>query len=97
MKNIRPFGHFGIGIDIPNLMQGFAVGRYGAAGTHSHLIQVNFTEGEDGRKVYGANPLCNSRLGQFGANAVQWDAPMNETTVTCKQCRKFKGLMEVAA
>lgn len=95
MKNIKPFPH-GIGLSVPNLMQGFAVGRYGAAGSHSHLIEVKFTEDEDSRKVYSANPLCNSRLGQFGGHGVQWDAPMNEKTVTCAQCRKYKGLMDGA-
>lgn len=71
------------------------VGRWGHSGTHTHLVEVYFRSQNEGtpmerRQVLTARPLCNAGKGRHHAHGLQWDAEMNEKTVTCRGCQGFR-------
>jgi hypothetical protein len=98
MKNRQPaIGHWGE----KGYEEAYVVGRYGFAGSHTHLCHVMFRVEDAGQpwerlKFLSARPLCSgNRRGDKDAHSLQLTAELNEKTITCEKCREF-GMVEKA-
>ena len=75
--------------------QAYVVGKWGAAGTHSHLIKIEFTIQDEGQpwermKILHSAPCCVPSAGVHKAHSLSMTAEVNEKTVTCEKCREFR-------
>lgn len=73
----------------------YVPGKYGAAGTHSHVCEVTYTIKDEGQPwermvITSARPLCDGvRRGDKRAHSLQMKAELTTKTVTCEKCREF--------
>ena len=81
----------------------YRVGRYGRAGSHSHLIRIEIIvaelrEHKPGTLKVGqllsSEPICNSRRGQHGAQPLM-EPRWGFDDITCAKCRERLGLTEL--
>ena len=82
------------------IRQEYRIGRYGHAGSHSHLIDVGIIvaelqEHKPGTlrvgQLFRSAPICNSQRGQHGAQPLM-DPRLGLDDITCAKCRERLGI-----